>query len=319
VSRSLTRYAEKAKVLAKKIPWAYKIGAQAYVDKKYPRHLFIETTAKCNLSCNYCPRERDDNHMEFGLFKSIIDEASGFGPRSFSLHLFGEPLLYPKIMEAIRYIKKQNRNHVVLITTNGTHLNQYVDDLIQLETDEIIWTWRTEARFKPETIKRLKKSTLRRNGTKFRVRIIKEITPQEEIKEWEDWPCLEIRSLHNYGGDLDLSGYNVPPAPTRYPCYHLWYAPAVAVNGDILLCCADPHRKEVMGNVSRQSLADVWQNKFEVIRQSHLDGNYSGICKDCDVWKSYPDMFFNWQKRRLNGRSNSVLGSVLPKVPGLTV
>lgn len=284
---SFTKYAEHIKKLPS---WLYKIGAQTYYDKKFPRHLFIETTAKCNLSCDYCPRENISEHMDFGLFKAIVDEASTYGQRSFSLHLFGEPLLYPRIIDAIRYIKQCNRRHTVLLTTNGTRLNQYVDELIRSDcgVDEIIWTWRTEAKFKEATIRKLK------GWGHFRVRLIKEITPEEEVRRWESWPKVEFRSLHNYGGQIDLSKWSVPNATTRWACYHPFYAPAVAWNGNILLCCADPNQKEVIGNVKTMTVSQAWK-KMENVRQTHINGKYEGICKNCDVWKSYPNMFFRWQ------------------------
>jgi len=107
--------------MAKKLPSIfYKLAAQAWIDEEYPRHLFIETTPTCNLSCSYCPRPKIKGEMGFDIFKAIIDEATRYGARSFSLHLFGEPLLYSKWFEAIRYIKSANRKHTVLFTTNGT-------------------------------------------------------------------------------------------------------------------------------------------------------------------------------------------------------
>ena len=284
----------------------YKLGAQAWLDKTYPRHLFIETTAACNLTCTYCPRERRGNHMDYALFTRLVDEATHYGRRSFSLHLFGEPLLYPKILDAISYLKA--RHHTVLLTTNGTHLNRFVDDLIGRGVDLVLWTWRPEAQFTPET-----KGKLRKWG-RFRVRFIAEVTPKEAHLEWADWPNVEGRALHNYGGTIDTSLWApTTPAPTesgsssgvspggRYPCYHLWFAPAVAWNGDILLCCADPHRKEVLGRFPGVSVHDVWvSDRLERIRQGHRQGDFSGICAGCDVWKQYPDIFFKWQKRSLS-------------------
>lgn len=283
--KGVTLYAEKIKAFAKKAPWLYKIGAQAYYDKEYPRHLFIETTAKCNLSCAYCPRPDIDAHMDFELFKKIIDEASLYGARSFSLHLFGEPLLWPQIIDGIRYIKSRNRKHVVLLTTNGVYLERHLDALIRYDVDEIIWSWRKEAKFSENTLRRLK------GWKKFRVRLIKEVTPKEEFERWSKWPKVEIRDLHNYGG----TGLKTTKPEKRHPCYHLWYAPAVAWNGNILICCSDPHHREIIGNVKKQSVASAWKS-MEKIRLSHMKGEFSGICANCDVYKSYPDIFFNWQK-----------------------
>lgn len=282
----ITTYASRIKKIH---PWLYRLGAQCYIDRLYPRHVFIETTASCNLSCLYCPREKRNDHMDFRLFRDIISEATFYGPRSFSLHLFGEPLLYPRIFDAITYIKKKNRHHTALLTTNGTMLNRMAGEVIEANPDQILWTWRREATFTPETKERLKK------WGKFRVRFIEEITPKEAYEEWKDWGNVEKRRMHNYGGNIDLGKWSAPSATTRWPCYHLWFAPAVAHNGNILLCCADPHQKEVIGKFP--SMRKAWTSeKLKKIRDSHLRGEYSGICKDCDVWREYPNMFFSWQR-----------------------
>lgn len=274
--------------LIKRLPtWLYKFGSQLFIDKKWPRHLFIETTAACNLACGYCPREKVKSHMDWEIFKRIIDEASAYGPRSFSLHLFGEPLLYPHIVEATRYIKKRNRRNTILLTTNGTLLGRFIDDL--KEVDKIIWSWRPEAKFSDITKAKLK----RHRG--FTVRLIKEVVPEEDYKEYARWPNVEVRKLHNYGGNIELKPSNVQSTETRWPCYHLWLAPAVAWNGNFLICCADPHQKEVVGKFPDQTISDLW-TKMDGIRNAHLAGKYTGICEKCDVWKTYPDIFYSWQR-----------------------
>lgn len=288
--------------IAKMLPSPfYKMAVQSWIDKTFPRHLFIETTATCNLTCSYCPREKIKGDMDFNLFKEIIDEATNYGSRSFSLHLFGEPLLYPKIIDAIRYIKHKNKNHTVLLTTNGTKLNELVDSVIESGTDQVYWSWRKESKFSERTIRRLKE------WGKFRVRIIEELTPKDEIEKWKKWKNIEFRKLHNYGGNINTSKYlkaDTSSAKTtsqmktqaRYACYHLWLAPAVAWNGKILICCSDPHQKEELGNFPHTTVGSAWRSsKLTQIRQSHLAGNYKGICDNCDVWKSYPDIFYSWQ------------------------
>lgn len=286
----LTKHAESIKKLPS---WLYKLGSQIYIDRMYPRHLFIETTAKCNLDCSYCPREKVDDHMDFRLFQSIVDEASIYGSRSFSLHLFGEPMLYPNFLEACQYIRHKNKQHTILLTTNGTMLNSRVDELIQANPNKAIWSWRPEVKFKEETLRKLKA------WGKFTVRIIRELTPEEEVSKWKKWPSVEYRNIHNYGGDIDAGLWRKtkPKEVKRWPCYHLWMAPAVAWNGDILLCCVDPHRKEVLGNLKDTTVGQVWRGKsIESIRESHLKGEFKGICANCDSWKVYPDIFFEQQK-----------------------
>lgn len=269
--------------------WAYKILAQRWIDLKYPRHLFIETTADCNLDCPYCPREKQHDQMDPRLFHQIVDEASQYGPRSFSLHLFGEPLLYPHCSSAIRYIKAKNRRHTVLLTTNGCYLNGQAKELLKAGVDRIFWTWRPEAKIDEETLKLLKKSR------KFLVRLIREITPKNEWDRWSKWPMVEKKLLHNYGGNIDLARFRTngtPGLPERYPCYHLWLAPAVAWNGDILICCADPHHRSKLGQFPDMTVHEAWIGEaLQELRRGHLTKQYSSICKQCDVWKTYPSMF----------------------------
>lgn len=278
--------------LLRKLPsWIYKIGAQSYVDKKFPRHVFIETTALCNLSCSYCPRERINQHMDFELFISIVDECSRYGQRSFSLHLFGEPLLYPSILEAIRYIKSKNKKHTILLTTNGTRLNEFADELLKCRVDRIIWSYRAN-NFNSNTIK-----ILRRIGL---IRLLIEETPEKEFEYWSKFPRVEVKHLHNYGGHIDTTKWGLKKDNNggigRYPCYHLWLAPAVRWNGEITICCNDPRGSESIGRYGSTDLATVWRGeKLKAIRDSHLKGMYSGLCKNCDSWKAYPSMFFGHQ------------------------
>ena len=317
----MTPYAQ----IAKRLPgFLYKLAAQSYIDRVYPRHLFIETTAHCNLSCSFCPREKITSDMDFGLFRKIIDEASQYGARSFSLHLFGEPLLYSRIFEAICYIKQRNRRHTVLLTTNGTKVNECVNELVSSKVDQVFWTWRREAKFGVSTLLKLNR------WGKFRIRFIDEITPDEARKEWAEWKNVEGRRMHNYGGEIDtgkwpksteksmdqekketsgLTASQVQPLresfslrknslkwESRWPCYHLWLAPAISWNGKFLMCCADPHQREVFGDVTKENVSVGWK-RVERVRQSHLRGEYKGICESCDVWKEYPDIFFKGQKR----------------------
>src|SRR3990167_3764311 len=166
--------------------------------------------------------------MNYELFKQIVDECSEYGPRSFSLHLFGEPLLYPFILESIAYIKERNRKHTILLTTNGGLLNRFADDILRLRVDRVIWSYRAN-NFNDKTLRLLKKIGL--------IRLLIEETPKEEFEKWKTFPRVEIKSLHNYGGSIDTSKWHDNKLPERYPCYHLWLAPAIRWNGEIVECC----------------------------------------------------------------------------------
>ena len=230
--------------------------------------------------------------MKFELFQQIVDECAQYGPRSFSLHLFGEPLLCSWIMEGIRYIKDRDPRNTILLTTNGTVLNQFSDRLYESKVDRIIWTWRKN-NFNARTLE-----VLRRIGV---IRILVEETPESEIEKWRSFPRVEIKHLHNYGGQIDTSKWGVESQNgPRYPCYHLWLAPAIRWNGDITICCNDPRGEERAGVYGQDGfdLGSFWRgDRLGGIRASHLKNEYKGLCGSCNVWKTYPDMFFDFQKK----------------------
>ena len=105
------------------------------------RKIYLELTAKCNLDCITCIRhswERNPGHMDFTLFKKILNQLEEM-PKCKEIVLggFGEPLLHPRIEKIIASLKE--RGYQVKITTNGMLLEkELIDTLISWQVDEII-------------------------------------------------------------------------------------------------------------------------------------------------------------------------------------
>jgi len=214
--------------------------------------------------------------MDWGMFQKIVRQL--YKPVSVSLHLFGEPLLYPYLREAIELLK--SRKHTVSITTNGILLEERKVDL--KKADQIIWSYNSQAKISYDTARSFKH---------FIVRSIRQ-EQNPGIERWAKWPNREARDLHNYGGSIDLSSYGVPSTVKRWPCYHLWLAPAVSLKGTILACCADVDEKLVLGNIEEKSISEIWNShEARQLRWEQLNGHFRKPCKDCDVWKSYPNIF----------------------------
>ena len=303
-----------------KIP--YKFFAQRMISYDFPIHLFIETTNACNLQCQFCARTGKKfqiGSMDFSLFKKIIDEAKQYGPRTFSLHLFGEPLLTRNLFEMIDYIKKVNKNNTIFLTTNGTLLNKKMaQSIIESSIDKISIsfpgakkdTYQKVTGFDYlETVEKnildlieLKKIKKSDNPIIYlRMILNKDNITEKKIFEnkWKNKPIvLEIRAAHNFGGYCPEASL-IKKQTKRYPCYHLWLSPAIHWNGDVSICCDDWGRKTVLGNVKNQTMRQIWNSKkIKQYRKSHLKGNYHQVplCEKCDVWTMYEDIFFNWQK-----------------------
>jgi MoaA/NifB/PqqE/SkfB family radical SAM enzyme len=110
-------------------------GAVADPD---PVCLYLETTNRCNLLCETCPRTFEDLEppadLSWPLFTRIVDQL----PRidRVVLHGVGEPMLVKALPRMIRYLKE--RGTYVLFNTNGTLLTRKKGrELIDAGLDEL--------------------------------------------------------------------------------------------------------------------------------------------------------------------------------------
>lgn len=306
------------------ISWVKKFFIQRLIDYSYPEHIFLETTSACNLRCKLCPRTSGETlvgHMDLELFKGMVDEAKKYGPRTFCLHLFGEPLLAPHFIEEIYYIKKVNPQNVIVLTTNGTLLNEKIARaMIEAPVDKIAVSFMSALKEKyleitgtdllslvEENVKKIVvlKKELNKNKPKIIVRLIQEIHDKHEAEifkqKWKNQNVLvEVRPAHNYGGNVAYGQDRLDNKKKRWPCYHLWLSPAVHWNGDFSVCCDDYARKAVLGNTNTKTVHELWNAPMlKVWRQAQLKGNFHcpKICENCNVWTMYHDVWFDWQKK----------------------
>ena len=85
------------------------------------KKIYIEITNACNLNCPFCIKnKRKINYMTIENYKYIIDKINGY-TKEIYLHILGEPLLHPNIIDLIEYANK--KNILVNITTNGYLIN----------------------------------------------------------------------------------------------------------------------------------------------------------------------------------------------------
>lgn len=301
----------------------YKYFSQRLIDLEFPAHLFIEATNACNLKCEMCSRSTSDREigsMDFKLFKKIIDESAVYGNRNFCLHIFGEPLIAPNIVKMIEYIKTKNKKNAILLTTNGVFLDEEKRKaIINYSVDKVVIsllaanpetyitiTGRNDYSIVVENILKLigLKENMGVDRPIIHVRMIKNKTTLSEIepfqRKWDHYNVItDIREEHNYAGKIHVDRKR--NEIKRYPCYHLWFSPGINWDGDVSICCCDRDRIGVIGNVKYRTIAEIWQSKeIKELRQLHLSGSYANIdlCRSCDVWQTYPDIFFEWQKTK---------------------
>ena len=284
----------------------YKLGSQILIDKKFPLHIYLELSFLCNYSCPMCPRTETSrqNFMSVSLVEKIVNEAKHYGPTSYSLHMFGEPLLHPKWEKIIRKIKSVPGN-VVLLTTNGSLMDEECSKkLINLGVDKIfvsvhslvpgIYFKRTGGNLDRilKNIKVFKK--INQQNTKLYVRMF----GNDNTDELEGLGIyIEKKPYHNYGGLKN--DWTQLKEKERYPCFHPWYTLAVNTEGEVSVCCSDLDCDLFVGSALTQSLGEIWKgNWVKTIREAHKDDDYQFlICRDCDQWQYRSNTFFKCQYR----------------------
>ena len=108
------------------------------IAEQEPVCLYLETTNRCNLLCETCPRTFEDleppANMSWELFTRIVDQFPYIARAV--LHGVGEPMMVKTLPRMIRYLK--DRGTYVLFNTNGTLLTERKGrELIAAGLDEL--------------------------------------------------------------------------------------------------------------------------------------------------------------------------------------
>lgn len=98
------------------------------MDKKRFNKVYIEITNFCNLNCSFCcPCDRQKRFMTADEFEIITDKVKPFTDYIY-LHVLGEPLLHPDLLDFLDIAEKKSLK--VIITTNGTLLSKTKDIIL---------------------------------------------------------------------------------------------------------------------------------------------------------------------------------------------
>jgi len=269
----------------------------------FPIHLDLESTSACNLKCFMCfqsfsPPPR--GFMNMDLYKKIIDEGAKKGLCSLKLMYRGEPLLHPNIVEMVRYAKDKGILEV-MFNTNATLLTEEktralieagLDKLIcsvDGYTKEVYESVRIGATFETtlQNIKNFqrikkemgaKKPTLRvqmvdtpRNHEQIEgyIKFWSEIADHVAIEDMNDWHDKELKAVV-VSKDFDC--------PMPYQRLIVLY------DGKVTICCGNIYGKLVAGDLTKQTVEEVWKGPVMQKLRKHLaegESHKIQICAEC--------------------------------------
>ena len=291
----------------------------------FPPIVYIEPTNACNCRCIICPRRqmtRPLGYLDMDLFRKIIDDIALQGPSDIRLFNFGEPLLHPDLAEMVRYCRmkelsvrfqsnglllKENQIQALLdagleyigISVNGLNADEYERIRPGKKYAEL------HANVKQlHAIAHDRKSNLHIH---INAQILKDEseTRKAEIRSF-------VQSWHGIADSLSVSGLSlydqiayvhngiiteatlaeIPrKADDEVRCTEPFDRMIVKWDGRVTPCCVDFDAESVVGDLTRQTLEEVWQSKsFNNLRSIIRDQQYSksSLCRTCPLFYSDP-------------------------------
>lgn len=267
--------------LAEKNPHKNQInGYFDEMNKEVPlfEHIEIETINRCNGTCDFCPVSaghdiREKAVMSEDLFKSIIEQLADMN-YSGRLATFSnnEPFLDQRIVVFNKFAREKLPNARIHLFTNGSLLTiEKFIEIIPYLDEMIIDNYNQK---------------LEMNKNPQRIYEYCEVHP--ELKEKVTIVMRKEREiLTTRGGD----------APNRInkksygdiKCVLPYLQMIIRPDGKVSLCCNDPYGKVTLGDVTEQSIRDIWFGEgFNSIRKRLNEGR-SGLeyCKYCDTFNVF--------------------------------
>lgn len=278
-------------------------------EKLMPIYYIIEPTNFCNYACTICPnkfyRPEEKGFMEWNLFKKIVLQIKDYA-QVIQLYWLGEPLLHSNLCRMIAFCK-DNTTAKVMLSTNGSLLDEeYVVNLVNSGLDKLIVSM--DAAESQSIYDAIRKNgnlkTLNNNVSNLlkysscidiTLQFILTFANKEEknifLSNWSDKNIkISVQCLYTWAGQMpelaNMSDHlSSMIGQKRDKCADLWYKMAIHWNGKVSLCCFDWSFDNVVGDLTEESVCDVWNsNEINAIRNMHRAFKFEKICEKCDAW-----------------------------------
>ncbi len=299
-----------ARNLYDKLPYLVpRLTGRLYRTGNVPLSLQIEPTNICNISCICCSRnrmQREKGFMDFGLFRKIVDDASRNGIQRIHLYLHGEPLMHPRIMDMIGFIKTKRIG--IQMATNGSLLDrEKAEALVRSgvdSSDHIIFSVMGHSKKVHEEIMKgvshdrvignimdllAVRKKRRVNGPV--IETIMYLMPENRHEKTEvlkrgRGTVDHVRQIGNISGQFAQYKSGEPLAQIRNKtCKNIWERMTIYWNGGVTLCIADLDGDQVMGNLQSASIRDLWNcDQMTRVRTAHREKRFQKLplCCTCD-------------------------------------
>ena len=275
--------------------------ATPYMD--YPAHVHIETLARCNAACTFCPYpelNRKGAQMPTELVEKIIDDLTEL-PRRLPFQLsplkVNEPFLDPRLFDILRSCNQRLPNAGISLTSNGTPLTEKkIEELAQIENvislcismnDHRPQAYEATMKLPYERVlERLRMIHAKLENGQFNQSVILSrvgdgSTIDDQFRKWvgQQFPRFGAIVMQRGGwlGQVDTHIGQVP----NVGCIR-WFEISIAATGSVAHCCMDGQAQWPIGDVNEQHVLDIYNSpSYRNLRERTLTRNETAPCRGC--------------------------------------
>ncbi len=250
-----------------------------------PDHLLIQTVTGCNGRCRFCPNRRTrrvvpaGRRMAWDLFRAVVDQCLALGVRRFSVYLMNEPMLDPELPQRIAYIAARiQKPQYVKIVSNGSLLTERMArglldsglDKLKLSVQSLDARTYQKMTGLPlartlRNIERFLALKAARGQKRPRLEAAMVDSPlthagiAEARRFWQErGVALSVQPLENRAGHAAIRKTTAGNLALFKNCPRLTEQFPVLQDGRVVQCCADWEQLGVMGDLTRERVAEVW-------------------------------------------------------------
>lgn len=270
----------------------------------YPAHVHLETLARCNAACDFCPyptMDRQGTKMSDALIRKVVGDLADI-PRlhAFQLSPFkvNEPFLDVRLFDLIELFQERLPQASITLTTNASPITAKVlARLGALRKIGYLWISFNDHRQQAyeeimklpyrRTIERLDMIHRAKANEQLPIRVVlSRVSDGTSIdREFGLWvkahyPLFET-SLFPRGEWLGQTGTRAAHPPPVVGCIR-WFDVSITATGVVAHCCMDGKAEFPIGDVAQSHVLDIYnQPQFRQLRAAALTRQEAEPCRRC--------------------------------------
>jgi len=275
------------------------------VNLDYPGAVHLETWAKCNAACNFCPYptlDRKGEKMPDVLIEKILMDLEDIPedqPFYFSPFKVNEPFLDKRLLPLLEDVNERLPNAILTLFSNGTPITEAkIDRVAKLNNVEHLWISLNDHRLDEyqelmqlpldKTLKRLdllhSKKAFGDFPHKVVISRVKDLTSADnEFERWvnERYPLFDVVMLKREAW-IDFHDHEAIETQVPTTKCSRWYEIDITSTGVVSLCCMDGQAQYTIGDVSKQHVLEVFNSpSYRRMREGHKTRQAYEPCQRC--------------------------------------